>query len=115
MFNWEEWIKQFDTDEISMMVGRFQEKYHNVPVVDIKKELSQKSIDIIKKLGIEIEEKIYTEYEFDVLDGKIFDYYEYEGIEDKSYLKSLDGTGVTQKEVADVENEMFQIFKAHNF
>lgn len=116
-FSMEEWIKKFGNDDISLMIGRLQEKYHNVPVVDIMHELSQESIEIIRKLGIEIEDKIYTEYEFDVLDMKVAEYYIYEDMteEDKKYIKSLDGTGLTQEDIQKVEHELFEIWSSHDF
>ncbi len=96
---------------------KWEDKYMNVPVVDIYKELSKKSIEIIKKLGIEIEKKIYTENEFEVLEMKLSEYYEYEGIakEEQTYIKSLEGTGVTNKEVGEVLEEINRIQCEHNF
>lgn len=96
---------------------KWEDKYMNVPVVDIYKELSKKSIEIIKKLGIEIEKKIYTENEFEVLEMKLSEYYEYEGIakEEQTYIKSLEGTDVTNNEVREVLEEINKIQCEHNF
>lgn len=116
-FDFEDWIKKFGSDDLTLKVGKMQEKYHNEPVVAVMKELKQQSIEIIKKLGIKIEDKIYTEYEFDMLEGEVFDFYVYEGMaeEEKSYVKSLEGTGVTEEEVAQVVHELYEISENHNF
>lgn len=116
-FDFDEWIRRFGKDDLTIKIGRMQEKYHNEPVVDVMKELSQTSIEIIRKLGIEVEDKIYTEGEFDDLEGKVFEYYIYEEMteEDKSYVKSLKGTCVTNEDVDKVIREMYEISKKHNF
>ncbi len=119
-FSFEAWLKKFNKDEIDDIViesGRRQEKYHNLPVVNIMKELSDEALEIIKKLGIKIEEKIYTEYEFDVLEMKISDYYIYEGMtkEELSYIKSLDGTGLNNNDIEKVLHEIYEISEKHNF
>lgn len=119
-FSFEEWLGKFDKDEINDEIiksGRRQEKYHNLPVVDVMKELSKESIEIIKKLGIKVEEKIYTEYEFDLLEMDISEYYTFEGMteEELSYIKSLEGTGVTNNDVEKVLHEIYEISRKHNF
>lgn len=116
-FSMEKWVETFGDDEISLMRGKMMQKYHDLPVVDVMHEVSQESIEIIRKLGIEVEDKIYTEYEFDVLDMKVSDYYIYEGMteDEKKYIKSLDGTGVTQEDVTKVEHELFEVWKKHDF
>ncbi len=116
-FDFEDWTKKVGSDELSIKIGKMQEKYHNEPVVEIMKELKPQSIEIIKKLGIDIEDKIYTEYEFDMLEGKIFEFYIYDGMteEDKSHVKSLEGTGVSQEEVNAVIQEIYSISENHNF
>lgn len=119
-FSLEEWLEKFNKDEIddeTIKSGKRLEKYHNLPVVDLKNELSSESIEIIKKLGIKVEEKIYTEYEFDVLEMEISNYYIYDGMteEELSYIKSLDGTGITNNDVEKVLHEIYEISSKHNF
>ena len=107
--------KKQDKDDTIIKIEKMQEKYRKVPIIDIMKELSNKSIEVIKKLGIKLENKVYTEYEFDILEREVSDYYEYEEMEDKSYLKSLEGTGVSQEEVTEVIHEIYRISSEHNF
>ena len=40
----------------------WDEKYHNLEVIDVKKHLSLSDRRILKKLGIKVKNKIYTEY-----------------------------------------------------
>lgn len=80
-------------------------------------ELTQNSINIINKLGIQLENKIYTEYEFDILEMKIRDYYIYEDMPENEmfYVKSLKGTGITNNDLKDVLYEISEISFNHNF
>lgn len=110
-------IDSNDIDNLLIESKRRQKKYHNIPVVDVMNELSSDAIMIIEKLGIELENTIYTEYEFDTLEMQISDYYTYDGMseEDMTYIKSLDGTGVTNEDVRKVLHEIYKISKEHNF
>lgn len=54
---------------------KWYKKYSNKEIVDLKKHLSQDNFDIIKKLDIEIKNKIYTEQEFEYLDMDLLAYY----------------------------------------
>ena len=119
-FNFDEWIKKFNASEVDdtlIEFGRWKEKYYNLPVVDVMHELSEKTIEVIKKLGIELKEKVYTEYEFDVLEMNISDYYIFEGMteEELSYIKSLEGTGLTNNDIEEALHEIYKISKEHNF
>ena len=116
----EEWLGKFNKNEIDdeiIKTGKRLEKYHNLPVVNLMKELSNESIEIIKKLGIKVEEKIYSEYEFDVLEMEVSDYYIFDEMteEELSYIKSLDGTGVTNDDIEKVLHEIYEISSKHNF
>ncbi len=84
-FNYDEWNK----------------RYHNKEIVDIKKYLNDEDIEIIHRLGIKTYDKIYTEYELEVLEIGILAYYEdldeELSEEEKQYQKSLDETNVTRE------------------
>lgn len=84
-FNYDEW----------------NERYHNKEIVDIKKYLNDEDIEIIHRLGIKTYDKIYTEYELEVLEMGILAYYEdldeELSEEEKQYQKSLDETNVTRE------------------
>lgn len=83
-FNYEEW----------------QNKYHNNEFIDLKKYLDAKDIELLKKLDIDIKDKLYSNYEFDLLEGKLLRYYRNEkemSKEDLKLSKSLDNTGVSRE------------------
>lgn len=64
--------------------GNLKVKYYNEERIDLKTRLSQKDLEILTKLEINIEDKKYTEYEYDLLKDKFLNYDEnQECIEDK--------------------------------
>lgn len=84
-FNFEEW----------------QNKYRNNEFIDLKKYLDSKDIELLKKLDIDIKDKLYSNYEFDLLEGKLLRYYKNEkemSNEDLKLSKSLDDTGVSRED-----------------
>lgn len=82
----------------------WEKKYHEKRFIDLKKYVNDANLDLLKKLGIEIEDKIYTEYEFDILDENLFEYYIDDDIlktaskEELELTKPLEGTGVSREE-----------------
>lgn len=91
----------------------WDEKYHNLEVIDVKKHLSSKDIKILKKLGIKVKNKIYTEYEFECLTMDLLAYYDDPEMdlseEEKEFQKSLDGTNVSREEYNEVLNKVQKI------
>ena len=91
----------------------WDEKYHNLEVIDVKKHLSSKDIKILKKLGIKVKNKIYTEYEFECLTMELLAYYDDPEMdlseEEKEFQKSLDGTNVSREEYNEVLNKVQKI------
>lgn len=53
----------------------WQERYHNEEFIDIKNNLTNNDLKLLKKLGIIVKDKIYTEYEYDVLTLDLIKYY----------------------------------------
>ena len=86
------------------------EKYYREKIVDFYKFLKESDIEILEKLGIKVDlTKIYTEYEYDLLNMELITYYE-----DAEYL---DGTKVPpEKNVEDYNvtkedyNRILEIF-----
>ena len=78
----------------------WDEKYHNLEVIDVKKHLSLSDRRILKKLGIKVKNKIYTEYEFECLTMDLLAFYDDPEMdlseEEKEFQKSLDGTNVSR-------------------
>lgn len=74
--------------------------YHKKPIINFIKDLSSKDLEIFEKLGIKIEDKTYTEYEFDDFDDELLKYYIDESMdkEELAEAKPLEGTGVSREE-----------------
>lgn len=72
--------------------------------------------EVAKKLGITIENKIYTEYELEIVYMKVLNYYKNDEMdkEDLELSKSLDGTGVSQKEYDDLLGKIEKLNNHYN-
>ena len=79
-----------------MSIEEWSYDYHNKEFIDIRKELTTDELEIIKKLGIEILDKVYTEYDYDCLKGNLAEYIQ---DEDNEYeTKSVEEKGVAREE-----------------
>lgn len=79
-----------------MSIENWDYKYHNKEIIDIKEELTNNQLETIKKLGIEVKDKIYTEYEYDCLKGELSEYIQDE--DDEYEAKSLEEKNVSKEE-----------------
>ena len=64
---------------------KWSEQYHNKEVVELKKYFTIENFNTISKLGIKIKDKIYTQYEFEVLSMDILAFF----IDDDMFLLGL--------------------------
>ena len=55
--------------------------YNNKKIIDVKKELTEEEIKIAKKMGVTVQDKNYTELEYDELKEKLCLYYSKNSIE----------------------------------
>ncbi len=80
--------------------NKWIESYYVDEFLDLNNFLDTKDIMIINKLGINIKNKLYTDYEFDVFYEGILEYYydKYMSDEEKKMSKSLRRTGVSRLE-----------------
>lgn len=83
---------------------KWSEIYHNKKILKLMDYLDNKEIEIAKKLGIEIKDEMYSEYEYDIVKQELLAYYpndeEDPEVQEelKQFQKSLDDVGVTQEE-----------------
>lgn len=54
---------------------KWREKYETKEIVDINKEFNEEELELLRKLGVELLDKIYTERDFEVLDMDVIKYY----------------------------------------
>ena len=97
---------------------KWQEKYYNKRFIEIEKYLAEEDFDLFNKLGIEVENKIYTEYEFELLNMDLLAYYddpdEYLSEDEKEYQKSLDDTNVSREEYNKLLDKITEMNKIYN-
>ncbi len=66
----------------------WQKNYHEKEIIKLKEELTKKEIKILERLGIEIKDKTYTEYEYEILKLELIKYYKNYDM-DKEELKKV--------------------------
>ena len=96
--------------------NEWREKYEKKEIVNIHVEFTIDELELLKKLGIEIKEKIYTEREFEELDMEVIKYY-YENDmteEEKKETVSLPD-GVTREEYNKLVNKIHEINLKYKF
>ena len=114
-------LKVIIEDETPNFVGKnsegWREMYMNKEIVDLKKYFTNEEFDLFRKLGIEIKDKIYTEYEIELINNSLYDYYYSEDMseDEKKQVKSLEETGVTREQYNNLLNKIEQINEEYEF
>ena len=54
---------------------RWRKRYETKELVNIKEEFTENELELLRKLGVELLDKIYTEREFELLDMDVIKYY----------------------------------------
>ena len=99
-FDFDEWYNEYSTKE----------------VINIKKELSKKELQLIEKLGIKLKDKIYTEQEFECLNMDLLKYYKDDDMSEEELKYSVKlPEGVTRKEYNDLLDKINEINQKYNF
>lgn len=114
---------EYDRVEKTVYIGevmdfdKWYEKYSTKELVDLKKYLSQSDFDIIKKLNIEINDKVYTEQEFEYLDMDLLAFYRNEKEMDEDEIKESKELpeNVTRNEYNKLLEKVNNIFVESNF
>ena len=98
---------------ISKQHQEWREKYYNLEIININDYFTQTDKKIFEKLGIELKDKIYTEFKCECLYIDFLKYYDDPendlSEEERIYQKSLDGTGVTREEYNEVLKKIEKI------
>ena len=114
-------LKVIIEDETPSFVGKnsegWREMYMNKEIVDLKKYFNNEEFDLFRKLGIEIKDKIYTEYEIELINNSLYEYYYSEDMseDEKNQVKSLEETGVTREQYNNLLNKIEQINEEYEF
>lgn len=95
-------LRRIRNEAIDRGYAEWNKKYHNEEIVDLKKYLTWKDKKTLKRLGIKIMNKKYTEYEFECLTMDLLAYYDDPEMdlpeEEKQFQKSLEDTKVSREE-----------------
>lgn len=92
------------------------EKYSTLEIVDLKKHLSKEDFDLLKRLNIEIKDKVYTEQEFEILDMELLGYYIDEDMDEEELKESKPlPEGITREEYDKLLEKLSNISSEYNF
>lgn len=96
---------------------KWSNEYHNEKVIDLKKYFTIEDFNLISKLKVKIKDKIYTKYEFEVLNIELLAYYKDEDStkEELEFLKDLEKTGVSKEQYNNLLKKVEQIRNLYNF
>ena len=114
---------EYDRVEKTVYIGevmdfdKWYEKYSIKEIVDLKKHLSESDFELLKKLGIEIKDKIYTEQELEYLDMDLIAYYINEEDMDEEEIKESKDLpeNVTRQEFNEILEKVNNISIKYNF
>ena len=97
-------IKRIKHDIDNEKYNEWNNKYHKLEYIDLKSLFDEDELNTLRKLGIEIKNKKYTEYEYELVEMELGYYMEIDE-EDPDVVKTLESTkkniadkGVTQEE-----------------
>ena len=62
-------------DSVRRKLQRILSASEKKEIINIREHLDSNDIEILNKLGINIEDRLYTCYEFDIIDGELIKYY----------------------------------------
>ncbi len=94
----------------------WQKEYYEKEIIELTKELNKKDIKILRRLGIKVQNKKYTEHEFEDILIRLGAYYRDENMtqNDLKYVKPLNKTKVTEEEYIYISEKMDYINNKYN-
>ena len=105
-------LKRIKKDIIDEEYNNWDKKYHTLEYIDLFSIFNEEERATLGKLGIEIKNKKYTEYEYELIQTEL-NYYMDIDEEDPEVVKSLESTrkniedrGVTQEEFDNIINKI---------
>lgn len=100
--------------EVEQRIENYRRRYLKEPRINIMKYLTKETKDIFDRLEIKIEDKLYTEYEYDLVDEKVLEYYIDET--DPTYIppKLLADKNVSKEEYEKVLQVFLNIVNDYN-
>ena len=100
--------------KLSINYNTWLNNYKKIKKIDFHKFLNPQNLSLLEKLGIKIKKIKYTEYEFDLIEMLLYEYYE----ENKKGLlkqsKQLSNKKITKKEYEEILNQFDKISSYYN-
>lgn len=95
----------------------WNEKYHNKKFIDLFMYFSPEQKEALKNFDITLEEKLYTEFEFDVIDGKLILFYKNEDEMNEEELKECKElpNGIDRVQFDELLAVMSKVREKYNF
>ncbi len=92
-----------------------REKYHKKPIVELMKFLSNNDFIILEKLNIVIENKLYTEKEFEKIYSEILSFYEHDSDDNIIQTITLNEKNIDKKDLERILNVFHYISLTYEF
>ena len=113
-FDWGLLIKEVEKASIRQYIEEHRDdEYYTKGIVNIVNELSSELLEIINKLDVEIEDKLYTKNEYDILKMDVSRFYYDEEDEDEEIIEEikseLEERGISEIEYKNVLNAFDEI------
>lgn len=113
-FDWNLLIKEIEKASIMKYIEEHRDdEYYTKGIVNIASELSSDLLEIINKLDVEIEDKVYTKNEYDMLKMDIFRFFYEEEDEDEELIEEikneLEERGISETEYKNILNAFDEI------
>lgn len=86
------------------IVKKWKYEYENNAIINISKYFSREEISILKKLGVNIDTRLYTEKEFEKINGILLGYYKYSSNDEIIQTDELTKLGVMKEELNNILN-----------
>lgn len=90
----------------------WKDEYYNLEKVNLNKYLSKNNFETLEKLGIELEDKVYTESEFEELDLIVLSFYDENNDKPK---KIIEEKNVSIEEYLDLIENLRKINEEFDF
>ena len=113
-FDWDLLIKEVEKASIRHYIEQHKDdEYYTKGIVNLVSELSRELLEIIKKLDVEIEDKVYTKNEYDMLKMDIFRFFYDEEDEDEELIEEIKNElkerGISETEYKNILNAFDEI------
>lgn len=89
----------------------WKDRYYNKPVVNLKEYFTDEELEQLRKLGVIIKDKLYTEHEFELLDNQTIMYYKDDDMtpDELECCEDLESTGVTREQLNNLLEKIHKI------